>query len=92
MKRRALLLLLLLILLGLQFRLWVGPGSWEEIVSLRREIAGQKARNAELQERNNKLYGEVDSLKRDLDSVEERARNELGLIKDGETFYQIVEE
>lgn len=91
MSRRTLLIFLLLILAGLQYRLWVGDGSWEEIVSLRRDITEQKVQNAELRARNEKLYREVQSLRNDLDSVEERARSELGLIREDETFYLIVE-
>lgn len=92
MKRNWLLLLLLAVLLILQYRLWVGPGSWEEITRLRRQIAEQEHTNADLSERNERLSREVQSLKTDLATVEERARHELGLIKDGETFYLIVDE
>ncbi|MEX1666145.1 septum formation initiator family protein [Zhongshania arctica] len=76
----------------LQVRLWTGTGSWEQIASLRRDIAIQKDTNSELQLRNERLYGEVRSLKHDLDSIEERARNDMGLIKSDETFYLIVDE
>ncbi|MDF1691023.1 MAG: cell division protein FtsB [Zhongshania sp.] len=92
MTRRRLLLLLLVILVLLQFRLWTGTGSWEQITSLRRDIAQQKKVNEDLNLRNERLYGEVRSLKNDLDSIEERARNDMGLIKSNETFYLIVEE
>ena len=92
MTRRRLLLLLLVILVMLQIRLWTGTGSWEQITSLRRDIAVQKDHNIELEQRNERLYGEVRSLKHDLDSIEERARNDMGLIKSGETFYLIVDE
>ncbi len=79
-------------LFALQLRLWNGSGSWEQIVSLRREIAEQQLHNAGLRERNERLLGEVNSLKSNLDSIEERARNDMGLIRDGETFYLIIEE
>ncbi|MBB5187322.1 MULTISPECIES: cell division protein FtsB [Zhongshania] len=92
MTRRRLLLLLLVILTMLQFRLWTGTGSWEQITSLRRDIVQQKKVNDDLNQRNERLYGEVRSLKNDLDSIEERARNDMGLIKSDETFYLIVEE
>ncbi|MFT5887967.1 MAG: cell division protein FtsB [Zhongshania sp.] len=92
MTRRRLSLLLLVMLLLLQFRLWTGPGSWEQIVSLRRDITEQKKVNSDLMQRNKRLYGEVRSLKDDLDSIEERARNDMGLIKSDETFYLIVNE
>lgn len=83
---------LLLILLGLQYRLWAGPGSFAHIDRLERAIAAQDEENEVLEERNRLLYGEVDELKTGLDAVEERARGELGLIREGETFYLIVEE
>ncbi|WP_372749487.1 cell division protein FtsB [Litorivivens sp.] len=91
-RRNALLFLLLAIFVWLQYRLWFGPGSWEEITRLRREIAQQEETNAELRARNERLAKEVLSLKTDLATVEERARRELGLIKKGETFYLIVDE
>ena len=92
MKKNWLLILLLVVLLGLQFRLWVGPGSWEEITRLERQIAEQEQANSELRERNERLSREVQSLKTDLATVEERARQELGLIREGETFFLIVDE
>lgn len=92
MKRNWLLVLLLAVLLILQYRLWFGPGSWEEITRLRRHISEQDQANAELRERNERLSREVQSLKTDLATVEERARQELGLIREGETFYLVVDE
>lgn len=92
MKRNWLLLVLLGMLVWLQYRLWLGSGSWEEVTQLRREIAQQEQLNSELRERNERLSNEVRSLKTDLNKVEQRARSELGLIQEGETFYLIVEE
>lgn len=92
MKRNWLLLVLLGMLVWLQYRLWLGSGSWEEVTQLRREIAQQEQLNSELRERNERLSSEVRSLKTDLDKVEQRARSELGLIQEGETFYLIVDE
>ncbi len=92
MTRRRLLALLVLIFVVLQFRLWTGSGSWEQITSLKREITSQKHINNELQQRNDRLHSEVHSLKQNLDSIEERARNDMGLIKEGESFYLIMEE
>lgn len=92
MKRNWLLLVLLGMLVWLQYRLWLGSGSWEEVTQLRREIAQQEQLNSELRERNERLSSEVRSLKTDLDKVEQRARRELGLIQEGETFYLIVDE
>ncbi|MDX1505576.1 MAG: septum formation initiator family protein [Spongiibacter sp.] len=92
MTRRRLLILLLLILSALQYRLWTGNGSWEQIVSLRREIAEQQQLNNNQRNRNERLVGEVRSLKHDLDSIGERARSDMGMIGEGETFYLIIEE
>jgi cell division protein FtsB len=89
---RWILVLLLLLLFGLQARLWVGQGSWEQIVSLQREIERQTIINDRLQERNNVLEKEVRDLKSGLESIEERARSDLGLIKQGETFYLLIED
>lgn len=82
---------LLLILLVLQYRLWVGDGSVAHVVRLDRELQRQSAANERLQERNRILAIEVEDLKEGLNSVEERAREEMGMIKDGETFYMLIE-
>lgn len=82
---------LLLILLLLQLRLWSGDGSLADIDRLQREIILQQADNAELLERNELLRQEVSDLKTGVDSIEERARSELGLIRKGETFVLIVD-
>ncbi len=91
MTRRRFLYLLLLVLAYLQYRLWFGQGSWEQVVSLNREIEQQREVNQTLKNRNERLEGEVESLKTDLDSIEERARNDMGMIKEGETFYRVLE-
>lgn len=84
-------ILLLLILLGLQYRLWIGAGSLAEVASLKREIAEQQQQNEKLIGRNQRLENEVISLKSGLEAAEERARSDLGMLKRGETFYLIVE-
>lgn len=89
--RRWLTILLIALLLGLQYKLWVGEGSLAEIWSLHQAGEVQREENAGLKERNAALEAEVHDLKQGLDAIEERARSELGMIKDGETFYQIVE-
>ncbi len=88
---RLLQVLLVLIILGLQVRLWVGSGSLTEINHLNDSIDQQSAENAQLESRNNALLLEVDSLKTTTDAIEEIAREDLGLIKDGETYYMIVD-
>lgn len=83
---------LLLVILFLQYRLWVGEGSLAEVHSLKKEIESQKSELKEMQERNQALRAEVKDLREGLDTIEERARTDLGMIKKGETFYQIIEE
>jgi len=86
---RALIGLLLVLMLVLQYRLWVGQGSLAEVSALKRDMAEQKVDIERLKSRNQALRAEVDGLKRGLDAVEALARSELGMIRDGETFYQI---
>ncbi|MCY1293908.1 Cell division protein FtsB [compost metagenome] len=82
---------LILLLAGLQYRLWVGDGSLAQVSSLKRQIAEQQGENERLLERNRILEAEVMELKKGTETVEERARHELGMVKDGETLYQISE-
>jgi len=82
---------LVLLFVVLQYRLWVGDGSLAEVQRLRESIAQQQAENGQLRERNTALDAEVRDLKQGLVAVEERARAELGMIKEGETFFQIIE-
>lgn len=84
--------LLIFTLLVLQYRLWVGDGSLANVVKLHREIARQQAENEGLRERNHLLAAEVDALKHGDDAIEERARSEMGMIREGETFYMIVDD
>ncbi len=84
--------ILSLILIFLQLRLWIGEGSVSTIQHLETEIATQSNENSTLLNRNEALLQDVNDLKNGLDSLEERARGELGLIKEGETFYLIVDE
>ena len=83
--------LLLILLVLLQYRLWVGDGGLSDVRRLRQAVQQQKLTNKELRERNQALAGEVKDLKHGLDAIEERARTELGMVKQGETFYQVVE-
>ena len=82
---------LVLLFIALQARLWVGEGSLAATARLQRNIEQQRADNDRLRERNRVLAIEVEELKSGLDSVEERARTEMGMIKKGETFYMVVE-
>jgi len=88
---RILIALLMIVLLTLQYRLWVGEGSLAEVYGLKREIAVQQAELERLRQRNAALQAEVADLKQGLEAIEERARSELGMIRKGEIFYQVVE-
>ncbi|CAM3557842.1 cell division protein FtsB [Vibrio aquimaris] len=85
--------LVLLLLLGwLQYTLWLGKNGISEFKSVQAEIEVQHQVNGNLQNRNSEMFAEIDDLRQGLDAIEERARHELGMVKDGETFYRIVEE
>lgn len=87
-----LLTVILVILLALlQYRLWFGKNSWPDYLKLKKEIEVQEQLNAELKKRNQLHYKEIADLQDGLHAVEERSRNELGMIKEGEQFYRIVE-
>ncbi len=87
---RLLIMALIIVFLGLQYRLWFGDGSLSEVVQLTAELELQKKKMLELEERNRKLEAQVLDLQGGLDAYEEKARNDLGMIKKGETFFQIV--
>ncbi|EZH84161.1 cell division protein FtsB [Ectopseudomonas composti] len=82
---------LILLLAGLQYRLWVGEGSLAQVSRLQQQIAEQQGENERLLERNRILEAEVMELKRGMETVEERARQELGMLKEGETLYLLTE-
>jgi len=86
-----LLVILSVLLLALQYRLWIAEGSWAHVARLDRSIAEQEQTNKRLRERNRQLATEVEALKQGLDSIEARAREDLGMIKEGETFYMMIE-
>jgi cell division protein FtsB len=79
-------------ILGLQFRLWVGDGSLAETSALEERVSKAGNENLIKSNRNRILRAEIIELKNGLDSIEERARSELGMIKTGETFYLLVDE
>ena len=83
--------IVLLVLLGLlQYRLWFGKNSIPDYFSRQQEVQTQALQNANLAQRNALLQADISDLKIGLEAIEERARNELGLIKQGETFYRIL--
>lgn len=88
---RLLVLGLLLLLLGMQYRLWVGDGGWAEVARLRAQLEKLEEANTDLRTRNNKLEAEISSLKTGVEAMEERARSDLGMVKEDEDFFLIVE-
>ena len=84
-------IIMVLLLLLLQYRLWTGNSSLIEVRLLRDEIEKVESENERLKERNLSLTAEVFNLKQGHEAIEEIARSEMGMIKDGETFYQIIE-
>ncbi|SVA94886.1 uncharacterized protein METZ01_LOCUS147740 [marine metagenome] len=83
--------IMVFLLLLLQYRLWTGNGSLVEVNLLKDEIEKIKNENENLKERNLSLTAEVFDLKQGHEAIEEIARSEMGMIKDGETFYQIID-
>jgi cell division protein FtsB len=86
---------ILVVILGaclvlLQYRLWVSDQGMREIWRLNQSVEAQTAANAEQRERNGQLLAEVTDLKVGLAALEERARSELGMVGNSETFYQVV--
>lgn len=80
------------LLLVLQYALWFGDGGVLELWRLKQSISAQLKENDKLRERNAALEGEVRDLKKGLEALEERARSEMGMIGQDETFFQIVDE
>lgn len=82
--------LLVATLIFLQYRLWFEAGGVRDMMHLRKTIAKQADRTSLLKKNNDALLLQIQQLKKSEDGTESRARNELGMIKKDETFYQIV--
>ena len=87
---RALVVLGVIVLVYLQGRLWFSDVGYFERGTLEARVAELRERNHELEARNLVLAAEVRALKSGFEAVEARARSELGMIKEGETFYMVV--
>lgn len=87
---KSLIIIFALLLLFLFGRIWFGQGSHTEIYRLQQQIDYQTEQNKQQIEINEQLRAEVDELKDEDDAVEEHARSELGMIKEGETFFQTI--
>ena len=81
---------MLLLLMAIQYPLWLGKGGWLRVYDMERQLELQEAKNGALSLRNAKLAGDVKDLKEGTRAIEERARVEHGMIRDGEFFVQIL--
>ena len=86
------LLAFVVLLIGLlQYRLWYGDGGIKEIEAYQQQMDDLSKQVAEKSARNKALYAEVEDVRKGQEAIEERARYELGMIRDGETFFQVLE-
>jgi cell division protein FtsB len=87
---RLIFLSLAALLVLIQYPLWLGKGGWLRVWELERHVATAQKKNDELKARNDKLNSEVQDLREGTGAVEERARFELGMIKQDEIFVQVL--
>lgn len=79
------------LLLLIQYPLWLGKGGWLRVWEVDREIQSQQAINSRLKTRNGALDAEVRDLKQGFEAIEERARSELGMVRQDEMFFQLLD-
>ena len=89
---KALTLIFVILIALLQYPLWLGKGSWLRVWNVNQQISEQKVKNVSYKQRNETLNAEVRDLKQANAAIEERARSELGMIKDDEVFYQVIDQ
>lgn len=89
---RALTLIFVVLIALLQYPLWLGKGSWLRVWNVSQKIDEQKKLNVSYKLRNDTLRAEVRDLKQGNAAIEERARSELGMIKEDEVFYQVIDQ
>ena len=89
---KVLLIALIIVFAGLQVRLWFGDGSIQEVWRLRTEVDASRNEVIRLTQRNQALAAEVADLKSGIEAIEERARADLGMVGQGESFFQFVRE
>ena len=82
--------ILVALIVLIQYPLWLGKGGWLRAWQLEHEVSNQEAKNQKLQGRNAALAAEVRDLKTGTEAIEERARQELGMVRPDEIFYQFV--
>lgn len=88
---KALIVVIILLIAHLQYRLWLGDGSIKEIKAYQLRLDDLTKEVEERRQRNEALYAEVEDLRKGQEALEERARDELGMIREGETFFQVIE-
>ena len=88
---RVVIAILLLVTIYLQYSLWFGRGGIREVNKLAQAVEAQRDEIAHLQDRNRALEAEVMDLKQGLEAIEERARSEMGMIRDGEVFFRLID-
>lgn len=88
---RWLTLILAALIIALQYPLWLGKGSWLKVWEVDQELKKQQAENEGLKVRNTYLDAEVKDLKTGYEAIEERARSELGMVKQDEVFFQVID-
>jgi cell division protein FtsB len=89
---KALTLIFVILIALLQYPLWLGKGSWLRVWNVSQQIGDQKTKNTDLKQRNETVRAEVRDLKQGTAAIEERARSELGMIKQDEVFYQVIDQ
>lgn len=87
---KTIIIFIVLLLTFLQYKLWFDNDGIPQVVRLQKEVNKQTTNNNLLRKRNTQLEAEVNDLKNGRLAIEERARNELGMIKDDEVFYQFI--
>ena len=90
MSTRLVPVILLGLLAAVHAQLWLGRGSLPQVAAMQQQIEEQKAANAQVRQTNERLPSEVHDLKEGLDMVEEKARNELGMVKPNEVYVQFT--
>lgn len=89
-RSKVLILIFSMLSILLFFRLWMGAGSFPRIWDMEKQIEVLEKSNTEKQEENRKLLAEIEEFRNGDDAVEERARSDFGMVKRGETFYQVI--
>jgi cell division protein FtsB len=88
---KILIAIILLLIIHFQYRIWLGNGSIAEIEGYQLRLDDLKKEAEEKRQRNEALYAEVLDLRKGQEAIEERARDELGMIKEDETFFHVLE-